>query len=364
LPQLRQFLLIFLVSLVFEKGAAGGRLSSGIVSPSADDPVVVKGGSTISAKVRMALPLTPPPGVQLEKVWKDWTMTLSRPAAMVEGSAAALVFQRGRVVSIRSANGADEYEVLVEVSPLTPPGLYSLTIAGPGHSWAAASSVEVREQDIATADRAAIEIQQQRGDTWQLRNTGDKPWNGELEVVISGGDGVRIQDAAGKPLRLIGAAFARCTRDCSQGDDRLLRFRAFLPPGVSQLRMIRVPRMTPPPVVRIMRADVDKRLAPIETHRLKVVAPFQPISVLWDFHDGHAQTGLAAAHRWTDSLSIRASGHVFDPTGAVWTASFRARLDLPLSREGCGCVQGCGGRRNGTLLKLMLFSCIDVWLRE
>jgi len=310
--------------------AAHGETAAGrIVTPATGEREApgIAAGDQLRAVLELALPLTPPPGVQQPRIWKGWSVALLREAAMsFEGASTRLEYP-ARVLRIRPTPGG-RYRLEALTLPWMAPGLYDLRVAGPGFEHTSRASVWV----------------------------GGRPVGCVVDVVVPAGvQGVEAR-IGGRAVRPSHVAWTTLPGP-SGAQDRVLVFQA----GGSRCDGAKQSGVeisaAPPgegPVVRIRRLPDGDPLDPVEWYRLAVETDGEPpVSVIWDLGDGEWGAGPVASHRWMFSDSIAVRAVVFDARGRPGEAIHSARVGRPLARGGCSCAIPGAGREGGPLWRLL-----------
>lgn len=105
--------------------------TSQLLYPRPGLPAVVRAGQRLSTRVRLAAPLTPPPGVQQEKALRGWSASL-------EGQSTWRVPQAEhrhllRVSDVRpDTRVSTVFRASIDLPPWLPPGTYDLVLRVPG----------------------------------------------------------------------------------------------------------------------------------------------------------------------------------------------------------------------------------------
>jgi hypothetical protein len=261
------------------------------------------------------------------------------------------VVHQARIVRIRALDGVHLYSVLLRLSHWTPVGNYSVVLSGPGFQWTSSEAVRVGPQ-VVSVDMPGVN---QTGEgEWLLQNRSGTEWRGVIDLVTGGDAGIQMIQPDGSVAQLVSATFARCTRNCSFRNARLLGFSVAIPPGESHIRVVRT-ALHSPLKVSIAHVTPEGSLEAIREHALRAVVSETPVSILWDFLDGDGGAGVEIRHRWTDSLSMRARIHGFDREGRVVSGCLARRMQVSHRSFSGFCSFQTTGRSAHSLLKLLLF---------
>lgn len=110
-------------------------------------PAVARPGERLTTRVRLAAPLTPPPGVQQEKALRGWSASLEgRSTWRTEGAEHRYPL---RVADVRpDTRGSSVFRASIDLPPWMAPGTYDLVIRAPGGATLSAiASVRVIVRD-------------------------------------------------------------------------------------------------------------------------------------------------------------------------------------------------------------------------
>jgi hypothetical protein len=310
-----------------DAGANVGR----IVEPTAESPAGVEPGGMVHAVARLRLPLTPPPGVQQSKAWEGWSVRLVRRVGIALKGANPILDYPARLVRIRPVED-DRYRISSETPPWLPPGRYDLVIEGPGFEGIAEESVVVRCAEEPSPS-PEIELREQGARTLELVNSGAEPRQVVFEVVAPAkGPGLRAAVAsANGPLpptaELVDALWTTAPQVDGAGRARLLRFRVRVPAAADA---------GPACGTSIRWVGEDDGSTPTAWRELELDGSGAPVSVVWDFGDGHYGAGRRVRHRWLMSGQTRVIATAFDGFGMPCTAT-TAASGILAPRRGCSC---------------------------
>lgn len=121
--------------------------TSQLLYPRPGFPAVVRAGQRLTARVRLAAPLTPPPGVQQEKALRGWSATLEGRATWQAPRAEHR--HPLRVADVRpDTRVSTVFRASVDLPPWLPPGTYDLALQVPGGEvLAGVASVRVIDRE-------------------------------------------------------------------------------------------------------------------------------------------------------------------------------------------------------------------------
>jgi len=121
--------------------------TSQLLYPRPGFPAVVRAGQRLTARVRLAAPLTPPPGVQQEKALRGWSASLEGRSTWRAPRAEHR--HPLRVADVRpDTRVSTVFRASVDLPPWLPPGTYDLALQVPGGEvLAGVASVRVIDRD-------------------------------------------------------------------------------------------------------------------------------------------------------------------------------------------------------------------------
>lgn len=121
--------------------------TSQLLYPRPGFPAVVRAGQRLTARVRLAAPLTPPPGVQQEKALRGWSASLEGRSTWRAPRAEHR--HPLRVADVRpDTRVSTVFRASVDLPPWLPPGTYDLALQVPGGEvLAGVASVRVIERE-------------------------------------------------------------------------------------------------------------------------------------------------------------------------------------------------------------------------
>lgn len=223
--------LFFFLSVCFINPTVRALPPSGILWPTDNRPAQVAPGETLVIEVRMNLPLTPPPGVQQDKVWQKWNVTLFRDADIGLGGASPELLYRARIIRVRPADTSFGYLFTVQMNPWMAPGRYDLELASEGLRLLSRLSVVVGE---GTPLENGVKIVRISPEKFRLENASPKASYREFDVTLIGASGVLVKNAKGAVQYPVFASFSRFESSSETPDGRVLRYAVTVPPALSQ----------------------------------------------------------------------------------------------------------------------------------
>ncbi len=333
-------------------GKAYGRFL-GIVSPSAEAPTHLAPGNRMAVEVALPIALTPPPGVQKAKVWKDWHVVIERQVEIGFGRTSKHLRYELRLLRIRPGTQNSNYLMQADVFPWLPAGTYDVSVRGPGFAYSAPVSLNLSGEK---AHPFRGSVTEQRPGTWLLNRSPGAARPEWLEAVVA-------RDMAGvevwlenQRLRKMDVVWA--CNDVEKGSDgrRLIRFR--IPADIRTGTLSFKPHQRSGQQV-VIAPDAEV-IRPLEWVELRVKSSFSPIKVVWRFVDGEMDEGDKVRYRWMVGTQAIAEVTAFDEYATPWTTTMARPLRMPLSRSGQMCAfSAAGGDTADFPVAVLMKICVE-----
>lgn len=292
-----------------------------IVTPSQTTPAIVSDIDTIEIKVRLRLPLTPPPGVQQPAANKGWRIALSRDDFVNQSGQLDHIRYTLPLLRLRPFQ-EDIYRIVVELPPWLPDGHYDLTVLGPGFS--ATKPQAIRKGTPKTILPKNTNVP----NMLSIEATLDTV---HLPIIISKDVmGIRVahQDTVLLPQTIVPALLP-------DNGSRVAFYHLSSGPARS-LRIEQIKKSPP-----CQTSFKWQSLSPNETlewRNLTVQSPSHPQSTIWDFGDGRYGEGEQARHRFLLHNKAKVTVMTYDINAAVCTHQQEISLNPLKLSNGCGCT--------------------------
>ena len=292
-----------------------------MITPTKANPVHVNDTNTIDIKVRLLLPLTPPPGVQQPAANKGWRATLSRSDFVNINGETETIRYTFPILRLRPDKD-DVYRIVIETPPWLVDGLYDLTVHGPGFDAASPRAVRKGNQNLSipkVTDISTVLIAE------------ETPHPVLVPLVIPKAVwGVRVMHRQSKlkphaivPARLPDTGSRVAFFKLDAGPTRSLRIEALKKTG-----------------------DCDtsfewQTLGPNETlawRNLAVKSSDSLVNTIWDFGDGRQGTGALVRHRFLLHNRAKVTVRTYNADGVTCVSQQELALNPLKMSGGCGCM--------------------------
>ncbi|MBN2803000.1 MAG: hypothetical protein JXR91_07890 [Deltaproteobacteria bacterium] len=300
-----------------------------ILTPVKSDRTIIKRGELLKIKMSLPFDLTPPPGVQKRKVWKDWRVVFFIMSYGAIGTQNRLLKYVVNIMRLRPSSDNSKYLLYAEILPFMPDGLYSLTVSGPGFritnrdSFCVGSCINQKKR-----------VEKEEKNTFKIIPSGN--FKSELfEVVVKSDFGSLKAVCDGREIFPLYATWQTNTGEIKKRD-RVLLYKV----DGKKNSLIEFVKSKALSIKAAVKREDKKLGGALDWQRYKIVSDASFLNIIWDFKDDSYGMGKRIIHRWILSKHAASEITLFDKSGAVYYLNFSDDILKP--SNGCGCSNNIG----------------------